>query len=110
MTQTFTYYQPDAAPETSSGWREGHGRGKAWVRGTYTPPDYPSPLNVRVGDAGIKVWMVMRWLKELNNDSKRVIGVYDSVLTPEDIEAARRFYADHAEEIDARIEQELEPA
>lgn len=66
--------------------------GKWWVRGRYVPPISPSPLDVLVGKSGIKVWMVIQWLK-LSDDSRDVLlRRYGNVLTKEDVESAVWFY------------------
>jgi len=107
MAETYTYYYPNKKPEIRS--EPVAGRGRAWVRGSYAPPVYPSPLDVRVGEAGIKAWMVIEWLQLADNDEAKVIEGYGHVVEREDIAAARWVYQRYAAEIDRRIAQELEP-
>ena len=109
IRQTYTYYYRDGgvkivedAPLT--------GQGKAWVLGAYRPPVYPSALNVRVGDAGIKVWMVIKWLKLCDEDVKALLERYGEALTPEDVEAARWYYKENKELIDRELREETEGA
>lgn len=107
---TYTVYTPQEP--------EGHvvedaplqAHGKAWTRGTYTHPAYPSPLNVRVGDAGIKVWMVIQWLNLCDNDFDELRRRYGEVLEQEDVDAARWYYEKHREYIDQRLREEAEAA
>jgi uncharacterized protein (DUF433 family) len=106
--EIFTYYSRNHEPEIRSGPL--HGKGKAWVRGPYRPPDYPSPLNVRVGSAGIKVWMVIQWLRLCDWDEKELLERYGEVLTRGDVEAARWFYEDNKDVIDRRVAEDLESA
>jgi uncharacterized protein (DUF433 family) len=108
MREVFTYYSPDREPEIRPGPLDG--KGKAWVRGTYKPPDYPSPLNVRVGDAGIKVWMVIEWLRLCDLDEEVLLGRYGQILTKDDAKAARWFYEDNRDIIDRRVAEDLELA
>jgi uncharacterized protein (DUF433 family) len=108
MTQRFTYYfhdgrsevrvQPDAALPAS---------GDVWVRGAYEN-EAPSALNVRVGTNAVKVWEVVYWLGLAHGDEAKVVEGYG--LTQEDIAAAKWFYDRNRQEIDARIEQEMQPA
>ncbi len=107
MTQTFTYFQKDEPSQVMTGWGEGHGTGRAWVRGSYFHPDLPDPLSVRVGDGGTKVWQLMRWMNEYKQDRQRVMHAYGTVLKPADIDAALVFYGEHQDVIDARIAEEL---
>jgi hypothetical protein len=107
MAQVYTYYDANAEPEIRPGPLEG--RGKAWVRGRYEPPTYPSALNVRVGEAGIKVWMVIQWLGFYDSDVDRMLGEYGNVLTREDAAAAVWFYRNNkvdTAEIDRKIAEE----
>ena len=108
VRQTYTYYYPDGKVEIVKDAPLA-GRGKAWVLGAYKPPDYPSPLNVRVGDAGIKVWMVINWLKLCSADRQLLLERYGQVLEPEDIDAAVWYYRENEEAIDRRIAEEMQP-
>ena len=108
VRQTYTYYTPDephgkAVPDAPL-----DGRGKAWVLGSYSHPTYPSPLNVRVGDAGIKVWMVIHWLRLCDDDFETLSERYGSILEREDTAAAKWFYENNREAIDRRLEEEAE--
>ncbi len=107
MGEVYTYYYPNEKPQIISGPLQG--RGRAWVRGSYPPPDYPSPLNVRVGEAGIKAWTVIEWLQLADNDEAKILEGYGRIIEREDVEAARWVYQQYAKEIDHRIAQELEP-
>ena len=86
------------------------GRGKAWTLGAYRHPTYPSPLNVRVGSAGIKVWMVILWLRLCDDDFDEVERRYGSILQREDVDAAKWYYEAHTESIDQRLREEEEAA
>lgn len=79
------------------------------MRGRYAAPDLPSPLDVRVGKAGIKVWMVIQWLKLSDNDVESLLRGYGGVLTREDVESALWFYEGSREIIDRRIQEEMQP-
>jgi uncharacterized protein (DUF433 family) len=81
-----------------------------YVRGAYTPPDFPSPLNVRVGKTAIKVWMVIHWLRLSDEDPSTLRARFASYLSDDDIEAARWFYEQNRDEIDRRIREEMEAA
>ena len=105
--ETYTYYYPDGKVETVKGGRL-DGRGKAWVLGDYKPPVYPSPLNVRVGDAGIKVWMVINWLRLCDDNVDTLLKHYGQVLQREDIEAAKWYYQQDKETIDRRLAEEAD--
>lgn len=104
VRQTYTYYLPDGTaaivPDAALA-----GKGKAWVEGTYNPPVYPSPLNVRVGDAGVKVWIVTKWLRFYNGDVDRVLTAYAPMLVREDIEAAQAYYSENSQAIDEKIQE-----
>lgn len=110
MTQRFTYFKPDGTSEIRT-QPEGPlpGPGEVWVRDAYEPPTYPSALNVRVGKAGIKVWMVIQWLGFYDGDVDRMLGKYGNVLTHDDVAAASRFYRNNkvdTAEIDRKIAEE----
>lgn len=109
MAQVFTYFYPDGSSQIRTQPKGPlAGPGDVWTRGAYTPPDYPSPVNVRVGKAGIKVWMVVEWLKLCDFNAEEVISRYGGVLHAKDIEAAKWFYLANQGEIDRRIAEELE--
>ncbi len=105
-----TYYTPDAS--TGRIVRDAllKGHGKAWTLGAYEHPTYPSPFNVRVGDAGIKVWMVILWLKLSDDDFDELVRRFGNALEPEDVEAARSFYERNKQAIDQKIAEETESA
>lgn len=109
IRQTYTYYYPDGKVKIVEDAPLA-GRGKAWVLGAYNPPVYPSPLNVRVGDAGIKVSMVIEWLRLCDEDVDMVLKQYGQVLQREDIEAARWYYEENRDLIDRELREETEGA
>jgi uncharacterized protein (DUF433 family) len=109
VRQTYTYYHPDGKVEIVEGRRLA-GRGKAWVLGAYKPPVYPSPLNVRVGDAGIKVWMVINWLRLCDENVDTLLKHYGEVLQREDVEAARWYYKENKDLIDRELGEAAEGA
>ena len=82
------------------------GHGKAWTLGAYEHPTYPSPLNVRVGDAGIKVWMVILWLRLSEDKYDELVRRYGDLLKPKDIEVASWFYEQYRQVIDRKLEDE----
>ncbi|MEX2226395.1 MAG: hypothetical protein WEB52_08100 [Dehalococcoidia bacterium] len=108
----FTYFARDGQSEVVHGSLEG--RGRIWVRGEYQGNDVPSPLNVRVGDSGIKAWMVILWLNVSEQGNReKLLRDFESVLTREDLENALWFYENSPmakESIDQRIGEELQPA
>jgi uncharacterized protein (DUF433 family) len=111
MAQTFSYFRADGTVSV----REQPGgplpqSGEVWARGRYDGDVHPSPLNVRVGSAGIKVWMVIHWLALSGGDFDELRQRYGSMLSPDDVAAAKWFYAANKAEIDARIHQESEAA
>jgi uncharacterized protein (DUF433 family) len=111
MTQRFTYFKPDGTSEVRT--QPGAplpATGDVYVRGAYEPPDYPSPLNVRVGKAGIKVWMIIQWLKLSGFEEDDVVARYGGALEHEDVQAALWFYRLNQEEIDERIQEEARVA
>ncbi len=110
IRQTYTYYSPDHPQGKVIKDERLAGRGRAWVLGSYKHPVYPSPLNVRVGNAGIKVWMVINWLQLCNGDRQLLLERYGQVLEPGDIAAAVWYYHENQEAIDQRIAEEPEPA
>ena len=110
VRQTYTYYSPDYPTGKVIENEELRGHGKAWVLGSYKHPVYPSPLNVRVGDAGIKVWMVMLWLRLCDGDFDEVRRRYGDILQRKDVDAAEWFYENHREWIDHRLREEEEAA
>lgn len=107
MSETYTYYSPDEPHGKTVVDAPLAGRGKAWALGEYKHPVYPSPLNVRVGDAGIKVWMIINWLREFANDKQRVLAQYGQVLEPEDLDTATWYYHENQEAIDKRLAEEV---
>lgn len=109
VRQTYTYYHPDGRVEVIENERLA-GHGKAWVLGRYVPPVYPSPLNVRVGNAGIKVWMVIHWLKLCDENIDVLLERYPNTVTHEDVEAARWYYERNKEAIDQKLMEEAEVA
>jgi uncharacterized protein (DUF433 family) len=109
VRQTYTYYYPDGKVEIVKD-EPLAGRGKAWVLGAYKPPVYPSPLNVRVGDAGIKVWMVINWLRLCDEDVDTLLKHYGQVLQRDDVEAARWYYSKSRDVIDHKLTEEAESA
>lgn len=110
VRQTYTYYSHEEPEGRIVEDAPLAGRGKAWVLGSYGHPVYPSPLNVRVGDAGVKVWMAINWLRLCDNDRKLLAERYGQMLTPEDIDAAIWYYEQNRQAIDQRIAEEMEPA
>jgi len=105
IRQTYTYYDPDGSARIVE--RETlAGGGKAWVEGAYNPPVYPSPLNVRVADAGIKVWIVIKWLRFYKDDVDKVLAAYAPMLQGEDIEAALAYYRENRQAIDEKLQDE----
>jgi uncharacterized protein (DUF433 family) len=106
--QTYTYYTPDHPEGVVVADAALDGLGKAWILGAYRHPDYPSPANVRVGNAGIKVWMVMNWLKLADGNVDEVRHRYPGVLEPEDVKAAQWYYERHKDWIDHRLKEEAE--
>lgn len=110
MTQAFTYFHEDGRSEIRI---QPNGplpeAGEVWVRGRYAPPDAPSPLDVRVGQAGIKVWMVIQWLTLSDRNVDTLLKGYGSVLTRDDVENALWYYQRNREVIDQRVQQEMQP-
>jgi uncharacterized protein (DUF433 family) len=108
VRQTYTYYSPAHPKGEAVEDAPLAGRGKAWTLGAYKHPTYPSPANVRVGDAGIKVWMVILWLQLSDNSLDELRRRYGDVLQREDVEAAKWYYQGHKEPIDQRLREEEE--
>ena len=108
VKQTYTYYTPEKPQGEVVKDAELVGRGKAWTLGAYRHPTYPSPANVRVGDAGIKVWMVIQWLRLADGRVDDLRNRYAGVLEPEDVEAAKWYYGRHEDWIDQRLKEEAE--
>lgn len=105
VRDTYTYYEPggnariiEDAPLA--------GRGTAWVDGAYKPPVYPSPLSVRVGDAGIKVWIVMKWLRFYKGEPDKVLAAYAPTLNRDDVDAALAYYQENKQTIDEKLQAE----
>lgn len=103
-TAVFTYYYPDGRIETRP--EPVSGQGTVWIRGAYSPPVFPSPLSVRVGDSGVRVWMVIGWLKECRWDDDAVLSQYKGMLHPDDLVAAKWYYSRYAPEIDEKLREE----
>jgi hypothetical protein len=108
VKQTYTYYTPEEPTGRAVRDAPLAGSGKAWTLGEYRHPTYPSPLNVRVGEAGIKVWMVILWLRLCDDNVNTLMERYPQVLQPEDVDAARWFYEGHKEWIDQKLREEEE--
>lgn len=110
MAQRFTYFRSDGTSEIRTQPKGPLPQaGEAWVRGAYGPPDSPSALNVRVGKAGIKVWMVILWHRLHGSNKELLLGRYGEVLDPADVDTALWFYERNRAEIDQRIEEEMQP-
>lgn len=103
-----TYYTPDEPTGRIVRDARLAGHGKAWTLGAYEHPTYPSPFNVRVGDAGIKVWMVILWLKLSDDDFNELVRRFGNALEPEDVETARWFYESNKQAIDQKLREEEE--
>ncbi len=108
LRQTYTYYTPDEPTGRIVEDAPLAGRGKAWTLDAYRHPTYPSPLNVRVGDAGIKVWMVINWLQLCDDDVGTLLQRYPMTVTRDDVEAARWYYEKSKHAIDRKLEEEAE--
>ena len=106
--ETYTYYSPEEPTGRVIADAPLVGGGRAWTRGKYIHPVYPSPLNVRVGDAGISVPTVISWLRASEDDKSRVLERYGQVLKPEDVDAAIWFYEQNQEAIDQELADEAE--
>jgi uncharacterized protein (DUF433 family) len=106
IRQTYTYYDPDYPTGRIEEDAELQGRGRAWTLGSYEHPVYPSPLNVRVGNPGIKVWMVINWLRLCDDDVDTLLERYPQTVAREDVDVARWYYEKHKEVIDRRLEEE----
>jgi len=82
--------------------------GRVWVEGEYKPPVFPSALSVRVGEPGVKVVDVIRYLRAYDNDAEAVVKAWSPDLTVEDVKAALEFYAlkdADRQEIDAYLSE-----
>lgn len=110
VKQTYTYYTREHPEGFVVVDEPLAGHAKAWTLGAYKHPTYPSPANVRVGNAGIKVWMVIQWLKLSGGRVDEVRQRYAGMLEPEDIAAAKWYYARHKDWIDQRLKEEAEIA
>jgi uncharacterized protein (DUF433 family) len=94
---TYTYYESDGTVRVVRD-EPLDGRGRAWVDGAYEPPVYPGPLSVRVGEGGVKVWTVIKWLRFYEDNVDRVVAAaYQPLLSSEDVEAARNYYEQNKE-------------
>ena len=110
ISQTYTYYSQRHPEGEIVEDAPLAGRAKAWTLGAYKHPTYPSPLNVRVGDAGIKIWMVVSWLQQSDGDRELLLQRYGQVLEPEDVDAALWHYSLNQDDIDQKISEESESA
>ena len=106
VQQTYTYYSPEDPTGRVVEDAPLAGHGKVWTLGKYVHPVYPSPLNVRVGNAGINVWMVIQWLRLLENDREALLTRYGSVIDQDDLAAAEWYYGPHKDWIDQKLEEE----
>lgn len=106
--KAITYYTPEEPTGRVVTDAPLEGQGKAWTLGSYEHPTYPSPLNVRVGNAGIKVWMVIQWLRLCDDDYDVLVRRYGNSLTKSDVDVARWYYNLHKEWIDPRLEEEAQ--
>lgn len=95
----FTYFDDDGMPSVSTEVPHA-GVGKVWVRGSYQPPVYPSPLDVRIA-GGNKVWLIIDMLD--GRTPAEVAEVYAPYMTEADVEAAIRFYRRNRDAIDGKI-------
>jgi hypothetical protein len=59
-----------------------------------------------VGEAGVKVRMANQWLDANSQSIDELRRRYGDILTPEDVDAARRDREEHRDEIDERIREE----
>lgn len=109
IRQTYTYYDTDGSVKIIEDAPLA-GRGKAWVEGAYKPPVYPSPLNVRVGDAGVKVWMVIGLLRSFGQNVEALLKRYGDTVQREDIEVAAWYYHENKDAIDRKLAEEGEGA
>jgi hypothetical protein len=104
--RAITYYTPDEPSGKVVRDERLHGRGRVWTLGAYEHPTYPSPFSVRVGDAGIKVWMVVLWLKLCDDNFDELVKRYGNILEPKDVEVARWYYGEYKQEIDQKLKEE----
>ena len=103
--QTYTYYYPDGSSRIAEN-EELSGQGAIWTTGRYVAPTRPNPVEVRVGNAGVKVWMAIHWLRLLGGETEALLERYGQMLRAEDVEAARWYYGLHKAAIDERITEE----
>ncbi len=108
IKQTYTYYTPEAPHGEIMVDDTLHGRGRVWTLGAYKHPTYPSPANVRVGDAGIKVWMIVQWLRLCDDDIDVLLRRYPDTVTREDVEVTLWYYERYKDWIDQRLKEEAE--
>jgi uncharacterized protein (DUF433 family) len=80
--------------------------GNVWADGEYREPVYANPLSIRVGEAGIKVWMIISYLQSRGGDVAAVLERYAPLLTEADIDAAISYYVAHKSAIDEKLEEE----
>ena len=106
IRQIYTYYDPSYPEGKVVEGAAPSRRGKAWTPGSYRHPVYPSPLEVRVGDAGLKVWMVIQLLRACNNDAEELVRRHRETVGHDDIQVAAWFYQNNREAIDRKLEEE----
>ena len=104
MPTSYTYYCPGGRVEVKSAALRG--RGVAWVDGPYHPPTYPSALNVRVGEPGVRISAIVGSLRAYGGDIDAVVRIWSPLLTREDVQAALEF--DHRPENSNEIDHKLD--
>jgi uncharacterized protein (DUF433 family) len=67
-------------------------------------PDYRSPADARLKDSGVSVWAIVLYYQAAGSIDE-VARDYD--ISPDVVEAALAYYADHRTLIDARIAEHL---
>ena len=108
MSEEFTFISEDGTAEVRV-QPEGplpH-KGEVWIRGRYDDIR-PNPLNVRIGKAGVKVWMAIHWLRSSEDDVAILRRRFGNILEAEDIDAARWYYEQNKAEIDERLREEAQ--
>jgi hypothetical protein len=113
MGQPFTYFHEDGGVSVRRAPQEPPPRpGEIWARGDYASDVLPAAGDVYVGEtkAGMKVWMLVHWLRLSENDTNTLRRRFAPGVMDEDIAAAQRFYQRNREEIDRRIAEEIEAA
>ncbi|MEX0786589.1 MAG: hypothetical protein WD939_08140 [Dehalococcoidia bacterium] len=101
-----TYYTPEEPTGHVVRDEPLHGRGKVWTLGAYEHPTYPSPADVRVGEAGLRVWMVIELLRSFNDNSDAVLERYGETVTRADLDTAIWYYEQNREAIDRKLKEE----